>query len=95
MTAVFALAEAGATYLPVGRAFPAALVEALAMSNLIDLDFERKRRNHAHYTEQHEPEMWCCECGCITFYQWSSGAIQCAACKVVQNGIEAPSLPSG
>jgi hypothetical protein len=79
----------------VGRAFAAALVEALAMSNLIDLDFERKRRNHAQNNEQHEPEMWCCECGCITFYQWSSGAIQCAACKVVQNGIEAPSLPSG
>ncbi|CAN1723119.1 GATA-type domain-containing protein [Hyphomicrobium sp. 1Nfss2.1] len=64
------------------------------MSNLIDLDFERKRRNHAQTHEQHEPEMWCCECGCITFYQWSTGAIQCAACKVVQNGFELPFLPS-
>jgi len=71
------------------------LVEAFAMSNLIDLDFERKRRNHAKPIEQHEPEIWCCECGCITFYRWSTGAMQCAACKVVQNGFEAPSLPSG
>ncbi|MDH4982469.1 hypothetical protein [Hyphomicrobium sp. D-2] len=75
-------------------ALPELLVEeAFAMSNLVDLDAERQRRNHTQCKEQHEPEMWCCDCGCITFYQWSTGAIQCAACKVVQNGLDAPSLP--
>ena len=60
------------------------------MTNLINLGSEREKRD-----ARNEPEMWCCDCGCVTFYHWSNGAIQCADCKVVQNGYTAPITPAG
>jgi hypothetical protein len=89
-----ALAYPGFTYDPVTalRAL-LALLEILAMSNLVDLGAERKRRREMRSQDHREPEMWCCDCGCITFYQWSNGAVQCADCKTVQNGLVVPHLP--
>ena len=59
------------------------------MSAPIDLAAERRKRE-----EEREPQMWCCDCGCITFYHWSNGAVQCADCKTVQNGHEVPVIPA-
>ena len=40
--------------------------------------------------------MWACFCGCVSFYHWENGALQCADCKTVQNGHdEEPEMPAG
>ena len=41
--------------------------------NVIDLPAEREERKL-----DREPKLWFCDCGCVTFYHWSNGAIQCA-----------------
>lgn len=28
--------------------------------------------------------VWSCDCGCVTFYLFDSGAVQCAQCKSFQ-----------
>ena len=35
--------------------------------------------------EVRETEMWCCNCGCVTFYLYDDGNVQCAACKSYSN----------
>ena len=71
------------------------LLEPFDMADLIDLAAEKERRLVALKERRPEPQLWCCDCGCVTFYHWSSGAVQCADCKIVQNGHCVPTLPAG
>ena len=39
-----------------------------------------------------EPDIWCCDCECVTFYLHASEAIECARCRTVQAKHEALNL---
>ena len=34
-----------------------------------------------------DQEIWCGDCGCLTFYLYSDGRVQCAQCKDESRGI--------